>query len=547
MAAPLGARPLAISGPMGAGKSTVAKALAARAAAPLVDVDAEIERRAGRTVAELFAEVGEAEFRAREADVIEDALAAPEPRVLALGGGAVTRRETRRRLLDRAIVLTLQADVPTLLARVGDPRSRPLLARAADRAAALAALLDVRADAYAEAHARIDTAGRAVDAIVEEASAIWARDPVAVALGARSYAVEIGAGSLAELAPTLERLGARPEGVLVVTDDRVGPLALPAVERALGRFAQGVAARPVVLPAGEAHKTVASIERIWDAALDAKLDRKAILLALGGGVVGDVTGFAAATLLRGVRVVQLPTTLLAMVDASVGGKTAIDRPQGKNLVGAFHQPSSVIADLDLLATLPERELTAGLAEIVKMAIIADAPLFEWLEANATALVARAPSALRYAARAAIAHKARVVAEDEHETTGLRATLNFGHTVGHALEAHSEYALLHGEAVALGSIAALRVGAALGQAAPGLEARVSRLLAALGLPFDLDAQPVAAALPFAAQDKKRAGGAVGFIVAPRLGEARVVRLEFERLPALLGLSSHLTAGRPPPTR
>jgi shikimate kinase/3-dehydroquinate synthase len=522
-------RPIAISGPMGAGKSPVAKALAARAGAPLVDVDAEVERAAGRTIAQLFADEGEPAFRAREAAAIERALDAHPSCVLALGGGAVVREATRRALLDRAILVTLEADVATLLARVGDPSSRPLLANAPDRAAALASLLAARQTAYAEAHARIDTRGRTVEQVVAEIEALWARDPVAVALGARSYAVEVGAGRLSTLAPTLARLGARAGSVLLVTDDRVGPLAMPAVERALGDFA---ACPRVILPAGEAHKTIASIERIWDAALDARLDRKAILVALGGGVIGDVTGFAAATLLRGVRVVQLPTTLLAMVDASVGGKTAIDRPQGKNLIGAFHQPSAVIADLDLLATLPARELAAGLAEVVKMAIICDAPLFAWLEANAAALVAREPEALRHAARAAIAHKARVVAEDEHETTGLRATLNFGHTVGHALEAHSGYALLHGEAVALGSIAALRVGAALGLGDPTLEPRVARLLAALGLPIDLDARPLAEALPYAAQDKKRAGGAVGFIVAPRLGEARVVPIEVARLPALL---------------
>jgi shikimate kinase/3-dehydroquinate synthase len=525
------ARPIAISGPMGAGKTTVARALAARAGTPLVDVDAEVERDAGRSIATLFAEEGEAAFRAREAAAIERALEAHPLAVLALGGGAVTARATRRALVDRAIVVTLEADVPTLLARIGDRASRPLLARAADPAAALAALLEARREAYAEAHARVDVGARSVEEVVAIVDALWQRDPVAVALGARSYAVEVGVGRLDRLAPALARLGAREGETLLVTDDRVGPLALPAVERALGAYASGPR---VVLPAGEAHKHLGSVERIWDAALAARLDRRAVLVALGGGVIGDVTGFAAATLLRGVRVVQLPTTLLAMVDASVGGKTAIDRPEGKNLVGAFHQPSEVIADLALLATLPERELRAGFGEIVKMAVIADAPLLGWLEANAAALLAREPEALRHAARAAIAHKARIVGEDEHETTGLRATLNFGHTIGHALEAHSGYSLLHGEAVALGMIAALRVGAALGLGDRALERRVAALLGALKLPTDLDARPLAAALPFAAQDKKRAGGKVGFVLAPAPGTATVVPVAFEALPKLLDL-------------
>jgi shikimate kinase/3-dehydroquinate synthase len=531
------ARPIAISGPMGSGKSTTARALAERTGVPLVDLDDEVVRRSGRSIAQIYAEGGEPAFRALEGEAVSALLAREEPFVLSLGGGTVTVRATRRKLVDRAIVVTLLADPATLATRIGEAlEGRPVLRASADREATLAGMVEARAEAYAEAHAVIDTAKRTIDDVVAELEAIWSRDPVCVPLGARSYAVEVGGGRLDRLAPVLGRLGAHAGSTLIVTDDRVGPLATPSVDRALGARDASAGKRSggprVVLPSGEAHKTIASVERIWDAALEAKLDRKAVVIALGGGVIGDVAGFAAATLLRGVRVVQLPTTLLAMVDASVGGKTAIDRPQGKNLVGAFHQPSAVIADLDLLATLPDRELRAGLAEIVKMAVIADAPLLDFLERSARALVAREPEALRHVARAAIAHKARIVAEDEHETTGLRATLNFGHTIGHALEAHSGYELLHGEAVALGMIAALRVGAALGLGESALEARVTSVLAALGLPIDLDARPLAEALPYATQDKKRSGGKVGFVVAERVGASRVVPIAYDELAKLI---------------
>ena len=448
------ARPLALSGAMGVGKSTVARILAARAGTPMVDVDTQMEAESGRSVAAIFARDGEAGFRALEVATLARLLRDGTPRVLALGGGAVTHAPTRRLLLSSAIVVTLRARPETLLDRIGESgvRTRPLLAGADDPLASMRALLSTRDVAYGEAHAEVDTEGATPELVAERVDEVWQRDPVVVPMGARTYRVEVHAGARARLAPSLHAMTVRGGRVLVVTDDAVWPNVGARMEDAL----RGVdVAGRVTLRAGEAHKTVASAESIWDAAIDARLDRNGVIVAIGGGVVGDVAGFAAATLMRGVRVVQVPTTLLAMVEASVGGKTGIDRPQGKNLVGAFHQPSAVVADIELLDTLPTRELRSGMAEVVKTALIGDVILLEALEANAEALIGPDLSQVARVVRAAVAHKARVVSEDERDETGARAALNFGHTVGHALEAECGYAsLTHGEAVALGLVAAL---------------------------------------------------------------------------------------------
>jgi shikimate kinase/3-dehydroquinate synthase len=518
-------RPLVLSGPMGAGKSTVARIVAQRTGASLVDVDQEIEESAGRPVHAIFADEGEHGFRAREAEAIERIVDQAKNMVISVGGGAVTRERTRRALLRRAIVITLEADVKTLVERAAKQglETRPLLS-SDDPVGSMRVVLDARAVAYAESHARVDTSKRTPDEVANEVIAIWNREPVAVPLGSRSYRVEIGRGVIAQLRSI--------DAALVVTDDRVWPAVSSIVEPSLAR--RGAL---LVLPAGEAHKTIASIERIWDAALEAKIDRSSTLLAVGGGVVGDLVGFAASTLLRGVRFVQVPTTLLAMVDASVGGKTAIDRPQGKNLVGAFHQPSLVVADVDLLRTLPPREMRSGLAEVVKTALVGDASLLDAIEANVDAISKNDLDVLVPLVRASVAHKARVVSEDERDVTGARAALNFGHTVGHALEAHGGYtALTHGEAVALGTIAALRVGVALGVTSRALLDRTTRLLAALGLPVALDARTLEAALPRVLHDKKRVGAAIDYVLVPESGRAVIRKLTLDELTRALGVGA-----------
>jgi 3-dehydroquinate synthase len=284
----------------------------------------------------------------------------------------------------------------------------------------------------------------------------------------------------------------------------------------------------VTLPPGEVHKTLASVGTIWDAALGTGVDRDALVLAFGGGVVGDLAGFAAACLLRGVRFIQAPTTLLAMVDSSVGGKTGFDHPTGKNLVGAFHQPSAVVADLAHLETLPARERLAGLAEVVKIALATDATLFDRIESHAAALARGDLDALMPVVRAAIDAKIRVVRDDEREA-GVRALLNLGHTVGHALEAHGGYGRwLHGEAVAMGTVAEMNAASALGWTPRAVTERAVALLDALGLPGAAGRDELAAAWPFVSSDKKRSGDAIRLPVVTKVGEARLERVRLTDL-------------------
>jgi shikimate kinase/3-dehydroquinate synthase len=314
--------------------------------------------------------------------------------------------------------------------------------------------------------------------------------------------------------------------LVVVTDANVKAARGAAIAGAIARV--GLPVREVVLEPGERNKTLAAVSAVWDAALDARVDRNALVVAAGGGVVGDLAGFAAACLLRGVRFVQAPTTLLSMVDSSVGGKTGFDHATGKNLIGAFHQPSAVVADLAHLSTLSARERAAGLAEVVKIALATDEKLLLQIEAHAPALARGDVEALRPIVRAAIDAKIRIVRDDERES-GPRALLNLGHTVGHALEGHGGFdRWLHGEAVALGTVIEMRATAAMGFTPPDLVERSAALLAALGLPSRVAPEEVRAAWPFVGSDKKRGGSTLALPVVTRAGEAHVKRVPLTEL-------------------
>lgn len=518
---------LLLSGFMGTGKSTVGRLVAARAGVPFVDLDKAIEAAAGRSVAAIFAAEEEAGFRRREAEALAAVLAGP-PRVVALGGGALLDRERRREALARATVVTLRGRPETLAARTRRA-GRPLLDAAPDRAARVRELLEARGDAYAEAHAQVETDGRSPAEVAEAVLSAWMRPAVAVALGSRSYAVRFAAGEPEVAASAVAALGG--SGVFVVTDENVDRLWGAGLRAAL--TAVGCAPRAtVVLPPGEEHKRLGTVERALSAMVEAGADRDALVVGHGGGVVTDMAGLSAALLLRGVRWAAVPSTLLAMVDASVGGKTGVDLGSAKNAVGAFHQPSAVVVDTAHVGTETDRAYRSGLAEVVKSAVLGDAALFVQMEAEAAAVEARDPGLVAEMARRSVAVKAAIVARDEREA-GERALLNLGHTVGHALEAEGGYTrLLHGEAVALGMVAALRVGLALGVTPQALAARVTALLAKLGLPVDLEAQPLAAALPLLELDKKRRGGTIRFVLLRDLGEAEVHPLAADRIRALL---------------
>jgi shikimate kinase/3-dehydroquinate synthase len=520
-------RPLLLSGFMATGKSTVGRLVAERTGRTFVDLDARLEARLGTSIPAFFAARGEALFRAEERAELERILAHPSADaapVVALGGGALLARDLRLRALDSAVVLTLQASPAEIAKRVGSSSGRPLL-DAPDPTQRALELLAQRATAYAEAHAALATDGRSPSEIADSAVVEWRRDAVAVAAGENSYVVEIGRGLL----PRLSELTAGASLPMLVSDRHVEPLHGPGARAALGAPARTVA--EVVLSPGEREKHLGSIETILRGALGAGADRRSVFVGLGGGVVTDMTGFAAATYLRGVPWVGVPTTLLAMVDASVGGKTGVDLELAKNAVGAFWQPKGVLCDATLEATEPARGYTSALAEVVKTAIIGDPELFTLLEAEQAAVRARSPELVAEMVRRSVRVKARIVGLDERET-GLRALLNLGHTLGHALESHAGFErLTHGEAVSLGLVAALRVGEALGQTPAALTERVQALLTAVGLPTDLAREPLHEAAELVSLDKKRAGSRVRFVVARELGRVETLDLEVGKLKSL----------------
>jgi 3-dehydroquinate synthase len=339
-----------------------------------------------------------------------------------------------------------------------------------------------------------------------------------VELGSRSYPIHIGADIAADpalYAPHVEgRLAA------VVTSETVARLHAAPVEKALARA--GARTLRVVLPDGEAHKTWNELEHIFATLLRAQADRRTIVVAVGGGVVGDMAGFAAATYQRGIAHLQVPTTLLAQVDSSVGGKTAINHPLGKNMIGAFHQPVAVIADTRTLDTLPERELAAGMAEVVKYGAIRDAAFLDWIEDNADGLRRRDGATLAYAVRRSCEIKAQIVALDEREG-GVRALLNFGHTFGHAIETGSGYgSWLHGEAVAAGMALAARFSARRGRIAASEADRLVTLLEHLGLPVRPPSMALDRWLELMGRDKKNEGGRITLILLDALGAAAVAK-------------------------
>ena len=335
-----------------------------------------------------------------------------------------------------------------------------------------------------------------------------------VALGERSYPIYIGGGLLSS------GIGAEhvvTDRALLVSNETVAPLyadrlALP-----------GIDVQRVILPDGERYKRLETCERVYDALIEGRFDRSATIVALGGGVIGDLAGFCAATYQRGVGYIQIPTTLLAQVDSSVGGKTGVNHPKGKNMIGAFHQPRAVIADTDVLATLPNRELAAGLAEVVKYGLIRDRPFFDWLEAEA--LLRRDPEALAHAVAESCRNKAAVVAADEREA-GERALLNLGHTFGHAIETYTGYSSwLHGEAVAVGLCMAARMSVELGWLAESEWERTRRLLERFGLPTEPPPIPEAQFRELMSVDKKSRGGRLRLVLLQGVGDA-VVTADFD---------------------
>ena len=515
-------RPLLLNGFMATGKSTVGRAVARATGAEFFDLDTLVEESVGRRVSEIFAQDGEAAFRRLERARLLEMLEGKQPVVVALGGGALLHSPTRLKALEQAVVVSLSASPETIMKRAHlEPDARPLL-RDID-ATHLHTLLEGRSAAYAEAHACLDTSNRSPEDVAREAQAVWQLSPVAVAAKERSYVVEIERG----FAPSaVARSVASAPLVLLVTDTTVDALYGDNYRRALTTC--GVRHCSHVLKPGEEHKTPATLQDIWATALANQGDRSLQIVALGGGVVTDIAGFAAATWMRGVSWVSVPTTLLGMVDASVGGKTAVDLPFAKNCVGAFWQPRRVFCDIDQLESEPERGYRSALAEVVKTALLGDAALFELLEGERQRLKSFDADLVQELVHRCISVKASVVSRDEREG-GLRAALNLGHTVGHAIESVGGFGHhTHGEAVSLGLVAALRIGVALGVTPAELERRGVALLSDLGLPTALADEPLDEAAKLLGHDKKRGGNTVKFVLCPEPGRVTFENLAIPRL-------------------
>ncbi|HSN74970.1 MAG TPA: 3-dehydroquinate synthase [Anaerolineae bacterium] len=539
---------IVLTGFMGSGKTVVGQAVAERLGRWFVDMDAVIERAAGKPVSAIFAQDGEPAFRAMEAKMCRE-LAGERNLVIATGGGALVSNDNRAALEESGLLICLHAPVHVIIDRLGEAADRPLLV-GPDRRERIEALLDQRAAAYAAIPHHIDTDGLTVEQVVERVIRLARRagpGPVRIPVTypGGGYDILLGDGMLAELGQAMLGAGLRPGRCAVVSQPAI--IAAQAERLVEGLREAGFDPAVIEMPDGEAHKTLATVAGLYDAFVAAGLDRRSPVIALGGGVVGDVAGFAAASYLRGVPFVQAPTSLLAMVDASVGGKTGVDLPQGKNLVGAFKQPALVLIDPETLKTLPSDEFRSGLAEVVKHGMIGDSGLFEAMEGRRGEVPSPAPASAPTpsmrrgevpspsSARAptpegggtpplplgdmigrAVRVKVAVVEADPFEQ-GRRAALNLGHTFGHAFETLSGYQLRHGEAVGIGLAAATRLAARLDLCEPDLVERVERLLGRLGLPIRAGGFTPEQVMAAMATDKKRVGSRLRFVLPRAVGD------------------------------
>lgn len=495
-------------GPPGSGKTTLGEHLATALDLPFIDIDHVIEGGLGKSVSEIFADEGEERFRQRELSAMQSVLTSP-PAVIALGGGALLNPAARSLVEGSGTIVCLFADLDTLLSQVRKAADqRPLLA--GNMAGRLKKLLDARRNHYQSFGLRLDTSGQPVENLVWQAQQL---------IGAfrvrgmnRTYDVRIEAGGIDRLGEHMKVRGLKGP-IALISDSNVGAIYLDRASASLRD--SGFTVHTYCFEAGESHKTIRTVMDVWDFFIQAGIDRGSTVVALGGGVVGDLTGFAASAFLRGVPWVNVPTTLLAMVDSSLGGKTGVDLPQAKNLVGAFYPPSLVLADPQVLGTLPDRELRGGLAEAIKHGVIEDVALFRLCEGGWQAVTENLDTIVRKG----MAVKLKVIEVDPFEK-GLRQALNLGHTIGHGVELASDFQLSHGESIAIGMVAEARLAEQLGLAKTGLTHEIVRVLAGVGLPVEIpEALPRERILDAMRLDKKRAAGKVRFALPISIGEVR----------------------------
>lgn len=521
-----------IIGPTGAGKTTTGHALAALLGWRFLDLDAAIEEATGAPVRDIFAREGEAGFRAHESAALAGALTRQSV-VIATGAGIVEREANLTLALEQAWVIALDVTPEGALSRTTAEAAaqglatgdlRPMLA-GSDALARIRDMAQRRQPLYMRAHATIATdaltpetaAARIIAELIARGLLPRASASVRRVAAGVGYDAVAGWGALADLPTRLSALSLPPR-LSLVSDSRVAALyAEPLAERLR---AAGFAPDVFIVPAGEASKSREQLNAIHDWLAERRIERGEALIALGGGVVGDLAGFAAASYLRGLPLIQVPTSLLAQVDASIGGKVAIDHPRGKNLIGAFYQPRLVLADTATLLTLPSRQRIEGWGEVIKHGVALDAAYFETLERDVDALLAVEPTATTAIIARSINIKASIIEGDERESEGgRRALLNFGHTLGHAVEAVTGYRLwLHGEAVSAGMVFAARLGWRMGVTPREVVERLEALLTRFGLPTRLDGLSAPALLRAALWDKKARGGRVRWALLTALGES-----------------------------
>ena len=522
-----------LTGFMGTGKSTVGRLVARELGCPFVDMDEVIEQRAGQKIPEIFRREGESGFRQRERALCEE-LGQRRGLVIATGGGALVDAHNRATMLRSGYTICLDCAEEELLRRLRGVDNRPMLSddprlpkscepavrQRLRKSSRLGELLRSRQPAYAQIPYHIDTTGGAPAAVAQSVLQLVRSRPVHwdVSTPTGAYPVYLLPGGLDHLPALLAARGVGASRLAIVSDEHVWPLYGERLRAALeARLPKSEA---IVLPAGEAHKTLDTVRTIYDRFVEAGLDRGSVVVALGGGVITDMAGFAAATFMRGLPLVQVPTTLLAMVDASVGGKVAVDHPRGKNLIGAFVQPLLVMVDPDLLATLPEMQRRSGLAEVIKAGVIGDVELFDHLAREVPGTSQVPGTWMRWAVERALQVKITIVEEDPYER-GRRAVLNLGHTFAHAFEVLADYRLSHGLAVSMGMVAAAHL-AELRRLPKSdrLRKSIADTLRRHGLPVTYaDASPERVYQAMYA-DKKRRGSKLSYILPRAIGDVVV---------------------------
>lgn len=498
-----------IYGPPGSGKSTIGKILASNVNAHFLDLDAEIELYAGDTISSIFKTKGEVFFRDLETKLLEG-LDACDNTIIALGGGTLLRSSNRSVVEKMGIIICLDATVDTLLSRLDkNAETRPLIAENVNRN--LHKLITERASHYHSFPIIIDSSIASPEDIAWE---IQKKLGVFHVKGmGKGYFVRVVNGGLSNIGYELKKMDVGGP-IALVSDENVGRIYGDIVATSLS--IHGFDVHRIDIIPGEAHKNIETVSGLWEKFLFHGLERKSTVVALGGGVVGDLAGFAAATYLRGIPWVNIPTSLLAMVDAGIGGKTGADLPQGKNLIGAFHAPLYVLADPETLSTLPTCQMRNGLGEVIKHGLIDDFQLFKLCESGWD----RIQSVWDEIVRRAIAVKIKIIEADPFER-GLRQVLNLGHTIGHAIETASDYQLFHGEAVAIGMAIETSIAEELGIAEKGLTNNVLMVLKGVGLPTDIpDNINRSAVINAIKVDKKRMNGKIHFPLPVRVGECHV---------------------------